>query len=69
MLFIPEYTPEMNPIEQLWREIRTDGFNNKYFKTLEAVENNLITTISQLKPETIMSITQRDWFINTPKSS
>ncbi|MCL2798230.1 MAG: hypothetical protein FWD58_09300, partial [Firmicutes bacterium] len=25
LVSIPPYTPEMNPIEQLWREIRTKG--------------------------------------------
>lgn len=26
--FIPPYTPEMNPIEQIWKEIRKRGFKN-----------------------------------------
>ena len=29
---IPPYTPEMNPIEQIWKQIRSMGFNNKIFK-------------------------------------
>ena len=28
MAFIPPYTPEMNPIEQIWAEIRKLGFKN-----------------------------------------
>ena len=32
---IPPYTPEMNPIEQIWREIRTRGFKNEVFNTLD----------------------------------
>ena len=60
IIYIPPYTPEMNPIEQLWREIRT-GFHNKYFKTIADVEKHLHATIATIKPETIRSITQRDW--------
>ena len=26
LFFIPPYTPEMNPIEQIWKEIRKRGF-------------------------------------------
>ena len=37
LAFIPPYTPEMNPIEQVWKEIRKRGFKNKAFQTLEAV--------------------------------
>jgi transposase len=65
--FIPKYTPEMNPIEQLWREVRTQGFHNRYFKDLAGVESNLHTTINHLKPEIIMSITQRDWIMKCIK--
>lgn len=39
--FIPPYTPEMNPIEQVWAEIRKRGFKNKTFKTLDDVINKL----------------------------
>ena len=26
LFYIPSYTPEMNPIEQIWKEIRKLGF-------------------------------------------
>ena len=26
-MFIPPYTPEMNPIEQIWKELRARGFH------------------------------------------
>ena len=67
LLFIPPYTPEMNPIEQIWRELRTRGFTNKYFKTIEAVEENIRLTIAALPTETIQSITQRDWIMEIVK--
>ncbi|MCI8759007.1 MAG: hypothetical protein HFF82_08270 [Oscillospiraceae bacterium] len=28
---MPPYTPEMNPIEQIWKEIRKLGFKNNVF--------------------------------------
>ena len=31
LLSIPPYTPEMNPTEQIWRELRTQGFRNEVF--------------------------------------
>ncbi len=39
--FIPPYTPEMNPIEQVWAEIRKRGFKNKVFRTLNEVIDKL----------------------------
>jgi putative transposase len=67
MTFIPPYTPEMNPIEQVWREIRTKGFHNRYFKTIKEVEEQVQKTIAELRAETIQSITQRDWMSNCIK--
>ena len=29
LLFIPPYTPEMNPIEQIWKQLRSMGFRNE----------------------------------------
>ncbi|CJQ24972.1 transposase family protein [Streptococcus pneumoniae] len=48
--FIPPYTPEMNPIEQVWKEIRKRGFKNKAFRTLEDVIQGLQENLLQLMP-------------------
>ncbi|COF21765.1 transposase family protein [Streptococcus pneumoniae] len=48
--FIPPYTPEMNPIEQVWKEIRKRGFKNKAFlaRHLKATEAGEFVTIDAL---------------------
>ena len=61
LLSIPPYTPEMNPIEQIWRELRTQGFRNEVFQTLEKVADRLCVTINNLSKETIQRITLRSW--------
>ena len=63
-IFFPPYTPEMNPIEQIWKEIRKNGFRNEVFATLEHVVNKLCSTISSLSYETIRSITGRSWILS-----
>ena len=63
LAFIPPYTPEMNPIEQVWKEIPTRGFKNEVFKTLEGVVDRLYKTVKDLSSETIKSITGRKWII------
>ena len=49
--FLPlqPYSPEMNPIEQVWKEIRKRGFKNKAFQTLEAVIDKLQEVIQGLE--------------------
>lgn len=63
LFYIPPYTPEMNPIEQIWKELRKRGFRNEIFATLEKVVFRLCDTICSLSNEVIKSITARHWVI------
>ena len=49
---LPPYTPEMNPIEQIWKEIRKCGFRNEVFSSLKKVINLLCDTICSLTTST-----------------
>lgn len=64
LIFIPPYTPEMNPIEQIWKEIRKRGFKNECFSSLDKVVDRLCDTICSLSHDTIKSITGRDWILD-----
>jgi len=61
LAFIPPYTPEMNPIEQVWKEIRKRGFKNKAFQTLEAVIDKLQEVIQGLEKGVLKSTVSRQW--------
>lgn len=64
LCFIPPYTLEMNPIEQIWKELRKRGFKNEIFSTLEKVVDRLCNTIYKLSAKTIQSITGRSWILS-----
>lgn len=51
----------MNPIEQIWHELRIKGFRNEVFSTLEKGVDCLGETINHLSTDVVMSVTQRDW--------
>lgn len=61
LMFIPTYTQGLNPIEQIWKEIREKGFANEVFPTLEHVIDRLCETINNLTKEVIKSICARKW--------
>lgn len=63
LMFIPPATPEMNPIEQIWKEIRKRGFRNEVFLTIEDVIDRLCNTICCLTHSVVQSITGRDWIL------
>ena len=64
LFYIPPYTPEMNPIEQIWKELLITGFRNEVFASLEKVVDRLCDTSRTLTSDTIKSITRRSWIIN-----
>lgn len=39
--FLPPYSPELNPVELIWRELRGKYFNNKTFSSLNEVDDHL----------------------------
>ena len=62
-IFLPPATPEMNPIEQIWKEIRKRGFRNEIFSSLDKVSERLCKTICSLSKDVVKSITGRDWML------
>jgi len=64
LFFLPPATPEMNPIEQIWKEIRKRGFRNEIFHTLDKVIDRLCDTICSLSHDVVKSITGRDWILS-----
>ena len=64
LFYLPPRTPEMNPIEQIWKEIRKRGFKNKTFASLDKVIDQLCDTCNSLTHNCVKSITGRDWIIS-----
>lgn len=51
---IRPYTPEMNPIEQVWMEIMKLGFRNEVFEILENVADRLCATNIRFDQQTCL---------------
>lgn len=45
LMHLPPYSPELNPVELLWRELRRKYFHNKIFNSLDDVENTLVRAL------------------------
>lgn len=61
IMHIPPYTPEMNPAEQIWDEIREKYFANWFFNSLEDVIERLCLSVNSLTNEVIRNISFRTW--------
>jgi hypothetical protein len=66
LLFLPPYSPELNPVEHVWEWLRENAMRNHAFSDLDAVEDSLSDGLKRLaaQPETLRSMTYFDW-LNT----
>ena len=63
LLFLPPYSPKLNPAEHLWDALREQCFANHFFTDLDAVERALTAGLQTLEadPERTRSMTGFDW--------
>ena len=59
------YSPELNPVEQIWDEVREKGFRNEIFNSMKLVENRLCDMLYDLEidQKRVKSITGWDWIV------
>ena len=64
--FLPPYSPDLNPQEQIWDELREKYFANRLFKTLQAVIDAAAAGLQAMEQnrEKMKSLTQRQWILN-----
>jgi hypothetical protein len=56
---LPPHSPELNPVEHIWDEIREKGFINQVFPSLDEVEDRLCQELVALdqNPQRLRSMT------------
>jgi transposase len=62
----PPHSPEVNPVEHVWDEVREKHFHNRVFATMDAVEATLVEGLNQLRsdPARVHSMTYFPHFHN-----
>lgn len=63
---LPPYSPELNPVEHLWDELREKHFHNRFFDSLGAVEKQLEGALRtlELDAKRVRSITAWQWIVD-----
>lgn len=68
LVWQPPYSPQCNPVEHIWDEIREKWFPNLVFDSLEAVEDTLAEALVTLEnnPHRTQRIVAFNWIVNIP---
>ena len=66
LVSLPPYSPELNPVEHLWDELREKAFANVVFNNLEALEDHLEVSLRAMELDTtrVHSIVAWPWIMS-----
>ncbi len=67
LLFLPPYSPQLNPVEHLWKEIREKYFANVVFESIDAVEHRLMEALVFMNQnnDTVESFSGFHWMVTS----
>lgn len=60
LIKLPPYSPELNPVERFFEEIRRSTAN-RIFDTIEDIERRITEAVNEWTPERVKKLTCYDW--------
>ena len=60
LIFLPPYSPELNPAEKIWAKFKRD-FSNRLFENINLLENYVCDLAKNLNVEEVISICSFDY--------
>jgi hypothetical protein len=63
MIPLPAWSPQLNPVEHLWDEVREKWFANRVFDSLATLEEQLVLALTRLEndPQRVASLAGFEW--------
>jgi hypothetical protein len=63
LLFLPPCSPRLNPVEHLWKEVRSAFPANRVFDSVDAVEDRLFDALAYMnsRPDLVRSFAGFSW--------
>ena len=63
LVFLPPYSPELNPAEKIWAKFKRD-FTNRIFKTLDELDQFVCKLACSLDKNTVKSICAFNYIVS-----
>lgn len=61
VIYLPPYSPELNPVERLWNYVKSHTIKNKFYTTLSKLENVVCDFLVNLTQGIIKSVCSCDY--------
>ncbi len=63
LVFLPPYSPELNPAEKIWAKFKRD-FSNRLFKTLDELDQYVCSLACSLEKNNVKSICAFNYIVS-----
>ena len=64
IIYLPPYSPELNPVERLWLHIKSHMLRNKLYESLGELERYLCQFVRSMKIDTVAQICRANYMLN-----
>jgi len=61
LLPLPPYSPELNPMENVWDALREQSFHNRVFEGLDQMEAHLLSALQEIEKSPCITKAISDW--------
>ena len=65
LIFLPPYSPELNPAEKVWAKFKRD-FTNRLFNTIESLEDYVCGLAKNISNDEVVRISSFDYIFCYP---
>lgn len=65
LIFLPPYSPELNPAEKIWAKFKRD-FTNRLFVNLDQIDNYVCSLSNSLENSQVKSICAFQYIVSCP---
>lgn len=64
LVFLPPYSPELNPVERFWQFIKDNTIKNQVYKTLKGIEDEVSRFLRGITHDITSSVCRAEYLIN-----
>lgn len=64
LVFLPPYSPELNPVEKLWQRLRRHVCRNKSFESEEELMDQLTVALNNMKKKDYLNLCKSNYLLH-----
>jgi transposase len=64
IVYLPPYSPELNPVERLWQYIKRNTIRNRVYESIKCLEDNVCQFVANIRSDRLASVCSCDYLSN-----